>query len=71
MIKRFGVKTFSVKPVKRMSKKTCDAFFCSNQTPKKYRYCYNCAKNKGLVGNNGLGFFGWAIILLIVWGLFG
>jgi hypothetical protein len=24
-----------------MSKKTCDALLCSNQTPTKYRYCYD------------------------------
>jgi len=33
-----------------MSKKTCDAFFCTKKTPKKYRYCYDCAKSKGLTG---------------------
>ena len=71
MTKRFGVKTSFVKQAKVMSKKTCDAFFCGNQTPKKYRYCYDCARSRGLVGNNGLGFFGWAVILLIIWVLFG
>ena len=28
-------------------------------------------KAKGHVGNNGLGIFGWAIILLILWTVFG
>jgi len=52
-----------------MSKKTCDAFFCTNQTPKKYRYCYNCAKSKGLIGSGG-GLFGWLILILIIMAFF-
>lgn len=54
-----------------MSKKTCDAFLCTNQTPTKYRYCYDCAKSKGLVGGSGIGFFGWMFILFLVWVIFG
>ena len=38
-----------------MSKKTCDAFFCTNKTDKKYTYCYDCAKSKGLIGGGLLG----------------
>jgi len=48
-----------------MSKKTCDSFFCSNQTPKKYRYCYGCAKNKGLVGG-GSNWLGWVVLIIIL-----
>ena len=33
-----------------MGHKSCDAFFCGNTTQQKYRYCYGCAKSKGLVG---------------------
>ena len=54
-----------------MTKKTCDAFFCSNKTPKKYRYCYDCARSRGLVGNNGIGIFGWFVIIVIVITVFG
>jgi len=54
-----------------MTKKTCDAFFCSNKTPKKYRYCYDCARSRGLVGNNGIGIFGWFVIIVIVLAVFG
>lgn len=54
-----------------MSKKTCDAFLCTKQTPKKYRYCYDCAKSKGLVGSNGIGVFGWVVILILLWAFFG
>lgn len=53
-----------------MSKKTCDAFLCTNQTPKKYRYCYDCAKSKGLIGG-GFNWFGWGILFLIVMAFFG
>ncbi|MDA8883048.1 hypothetical protein N9I00_01460 [bacterium] len=52
-----------------MSKKTCDSFFCSNQTPKKYRYCYGCAKNKGLVG--GSNWLGWVVLIIILLTVFG
>ena len=54
-----------------MAKKTCDSFFCTNKTPKKYRYCYDCARSKGLVGNNGLGITGWFVIIVIVLAVFG
>jgi|TARA_Y100000389_G_scaffold105049_1_gene101935 hypothetical protein len=54
-----------------MAKKTCDSFFCTNKTPKKYRYCYDCARSKGLVGNNGLGIVGWFVIIVIVLAVFG
>jgi hypothetical protein len=50
-----------------MTRKTCDAFLCSASTPKKYRYCYDCAKSKGLVGggnNWGLVIF---MIILLLW----
>ena len=52
-----------------MSKKTCDAFFCSNKTPKKYRYCYDCAKKKGLVDREDL--LGWILLIIIVLSIFG
>ena len=50
-----------------MSKKTCDALLCNNQTPTKYRYCYDCAKRKGLVGGNTnwLGLI--VVILILLW----
>jgi len=51
-----------------MSKKTCDAFFCTKQTPKKYRYCYDCAKNKGLIGSTN--WIGWLILILILMAFF-
>lgn len=54
-----------------MGKKTCNAFFCSNTTSKKYRYCYNCARSKGLVGNNGIGILGWFVIIVILLAVFG
>ena len=54
-----------------VSKKTCDAFLCSNRVPAKYRYCYDCAKARGHIGNNGIGIFGWAVIFLILWAVFG
>ena len=54
-----------------MAKKTCDAFFCSNKCNAKYRYCYDCARSRGLVGNNGIGIFGWFLILVIIWAIFG
>ena len=47
-----------------MSKKTCDALLCSNQTPTKYRYCYDCAKRKGLTGDND--WIGWIIWIFII-----
>jgi len=52
-----------------MSKKTCDAFFCTKQTPTKYRYCYDCAKSKGLIG--GTNWFGWIVLFIILLGIFG
>jgi len=52
-----------------MNKKTCDAFFCINQTPKKYRYCHDCAKRKGLAG--GTNWFGWVVFFIIIIVLFG
>lgn len=54
-----------------MSQKTCAAFFCSNRTNSKYRYCYNCAKRKGLVGNNSIGIAGWIVIIVLLIALFG
>ncbi len=55
----------------KMSKKTCDAFFCTKRVPAKYRYCYDCAKAKGHIGNNGIGLFGWVFIIFVVWVIFG
>jgi len=52
-----------------MSKKTCDAVFCTKQTPTKYRYCYDCAKSKGLIG--GTNWFGWIVLFIILLGIFG
>jgi len=52
-----------------MSKKTCDAFLCTKQTPTKYRYCYDCAKSKGLIG--GTNWVGWFIAIVIVVMIFG
>jgi len=54
-----------------MSRKTCAAFFCSNRTNSKYRYCYNCAKRKGLVGNNSIGIAGWIVVIVLLIALFG
>jgi RNA polymerase subunit RPABC4/transcription elongation factor Spt4 len=53
-----------------MSKKTCDAFLCTKLTPKKYRYCYDCAKSKGLV-TGGTNWIGWIIAILILMMFFG
>jgi len=54
-----------------MSKKTCDAFFCTKRVPAKYRYCYDCAKAKGHIGGNGIGLLGWVFIIFAVWVIFG
>lgn len=48
-----------------MSKKTCEAFFCTNKCNKKYRYCYDCAKSKGLIGNDN-DWIGWIIWIFII-----
>lgn len=48
-----------------MSKKMCDAFLCTNDTPKKYRYCYDCAKSKGLIGGDN-DWIGWIIWIFII-----
>ncbi len=50
-----------------MTRKTCDAFLCSASVPKKYSYCYDCAKSKGLIGgghNWGTVIF---VIILLLW----
>ena len=52
-----------------MSKKTCEAFFCTNKCNKKYRYCYDCAKSKGLIGNDN-DWIGWIIWIFIIGSVF-
>ena len=49
----------------RMSKKTCDAWTCTNQTNAKYRYCYDCAKSKGLIKGSGGSLIGEIAIVVI------
>lgn len=41
--------------------KKCDRLFCSNRCPKKYRYCYSCAKN-----DSEMGVLGWLLLVIIV-----
>ena len=51
-----------------MSKKTCEAFFCNNKCNPKYRYCYQCAKKKGLIGSGGSGSLFWIVVILfLIW----
>ncbi len=45
-----------------MTKKTCDSFLCTNKCPKKYRYCYDCAKRKGLIGGGN----NWGLVVLVI-----
>ena len=54
-----------------MKTKKCDAIFCTKQTPAKYRYCRNCARDKGIIRDNRIGFFGWMVILILLWAVFG
>lgn len=51
--------------------RTCSALFCSNRKNPKYQYCYDCAKRKGLIGNNNSGILGWIVVVLIIMWIFG
>ena len=51
-----------------MSKKTCDAWTCTNSCPKKYRYCYECAKRKGLTGETN--WFAWLFWVFVIGSIF-
>lgn len=46
-----------------MAKKTCESWLCSNTCNAKYRYCYSCAKRKGLIGDGGSG---WGTIIFVL-----
>jgi hypothetical protein len=54
-----------------MNKKTCDSFFCTRRVPKKYRFCYQCAKSKGLLNGGNNDWAGWLgialLIILVAW----
>ena len=52
-----------------MNKKPCESFFCTNRVPAKYRYCYECAKKKGLFGS-GSTWAWWALFFVLVIVLF-
>ena len=51
-----------------MSKKMCDAWTCTKSCPKKYRYCYDCAKRKGLTGESD--WFVWLFWIIVIGSIF-